>query len=111
MNSLEDKSKNRRQRLHYHKFAKSKDLSLRSSTDIDLILGRHKRKKPTAQSSDSSDDTKPKDIHKLEKESDEEENARPSFQLNPMQILNAPVKSNDIKTSNSTEESLFNTNP
>ena len=59
INTLEDKSKNRR-RLHYGRLAKSKDLSSRSSTDIDLILGRHKRRemkeKAQQSNSDSSND-------------------------------------------------------
>ena len=57
INSLADKSKNKTSRLHYSKFAKSKDLSLRSSTDIDLILGRHKRGKAKKSKGSDSDET------------------------------------------------------
>lgn len=68
INSLADKSKNKTSRLHYSKFAKSKDLSLRSSTDIDLILGRHKRDKLKKSKSADSDETQ--NSQKLDKDNE-----------------------------------------
>lgn len=70
INALEDKSKNKTRKLHYGKFARSKDLSSRSSTDLDLILGRHKRreKKLQEENSNSNDDTKPKEVQKIDRE-------------------------------------------
>ena len=46
---------------------------MRSSTDIDLILGRHKRKGPRTENSEESEDTKGQRLPTAKIERDQEE--------------------------------------
>ena len=100
VNSLELKSK-QRGKLHYSKFAKSKDLSRASKDDLESILGTHKRTKLSAESKDEN-------VMKIDDENLSESEAdmvRPSFK---MDIKPSTSEDSDEKNQNGLN---FSTNP
>ncbi|XP_040204024.1 PIN2/TERF1-interacting telomerase inhibitor 1 [Rana temporaria] len=70
--SLEEKSKTSKKRVHYMKFAKGKDLSCRSDTDLACIFGKREKRKKSGQ--DEAD----AESEKNDAESEEKEQESPS---------------------------------
>ncbi|KAM9315353.1 LOW QUALITY PROTEIN: PIN2/TERF1-interacting telomerase inhibitor 1 [Gastrophryne carolinensis] len=60
--SLEEKSKSSKKRVHYMKFAKGKDLSCRSNTDLACIFGKREKSKKSSQEEGDVDSEESEEI-------------------------------------------------
>ncbi|XP_061756617.1 PIN2/TERF1-interacting telomerase inhibitor 1 [Nerophis ophidion] len=57
--SLEEKSKTSKKRVHYMKFAKGKDLSSRSTTDLNCIFGKRAKNDTSTEQSNNAESVTP----------------------------------------------------
>lgn len=93
--SLENKSKKTRKRVHYHKFTRGKDLTNYSTTDLSCILGSEAVVKKRKMDKEDSIPNTPSATNPPSSDDDDEdgEMARPSFNLgsdSPV-VPNSPV--------------------
>lgn len=78
--SLEEKSKSSKKRVHYMKFAKGKDLSCRSDTDLACIFGKREKVKKS-----------PQDKTDSEPEENEDQSPSPTTEAEPANTVTSSL--------------------
>ncbi|XP_071999921.1 PIN2/TERF1-interacting telomerase inhibitor 1 [Engystomops pustulosus] len=82
--SLEEKSKSSKKRVHYMKFAKGKDLSCRSDSDLACVFGRREKVKKSSQEESNS-----------EPEESESKSPSPATDIEPGNMVTSSVSVNE----------------